>query len=155
MRILFWLSLIVWLGGVVFFSFVAAPGIFRVLPVAEAGRVVGGIFPRYYALGTLAGVVGLVCAALLYRASGGATVWAMIVLVLTLMLGANLVASRVVHPRAHLLKASMQDGSGQVGDDLKARFDRLHRLAVQLNGAVLLLGLTAACMAASSLRPPE
>ena len=42
------LSLVCWLGSVIFFSFVAAPGIFKTLEREKAGEVIGVIFPRYY-----------------------------------------------------------------------------------------------------------
>jgi uncharacterized membrane protein len=50
LKFLYLAALVVWLGEVVFFSFVAAPAAFRTLPTPEAGRVVGAIFPLYYAL---------------------------------------------------------------------------------------------------------
>jgi hypothetical protein len=42
-----------WIGAAAFFSFVAAPAAFRVLPRAEAGRLVSAVFPVYHALGML------------------------------------------------------------------------------------------------------
>src|SRR6266404_1023893 len=56
-RWLFLLALGLWLGEVVFFSFVVAPSVFRSVPPLEAGRVVGAIFPRYYLLGIACGAV--------------------------------------------------------------------------------------------------
>jgi len=38
---LYLLALVVWVGEVVFFSFVAAPALFRTFPVVDAGRAVG------------------------------------------------------------------------------------------------------------------
>lgn len=45
------LGLVCWVGGIVFFSFFAAPIIFSSLDREKAGEVVGVIFPRYYFLG--------------------------------------------------------------------------------------------------------
>lgn len=53
------LALGLWLGAMVFFSFVAAPRVFAVLDGEDAGRVVDDIFPRYYAVGQGLGVVAL------------------------------------------------------------------------------------------------
>ncbi len=47
----------IWLGSIVFFSFVVAPRIFAVLERERAGDVVNAIFPAYYVLGSLFGVV--------------------------------------------------------------------------------------------------
>ena len=45
------LSLVGWVGSIVFFSFFTAPVIFKLLDREKAGEVVGVIFPRYYFLG--------------------------------------------------------------------------------------------------------
>jgi len=45
-RFLMWLSLIVWLGGIIFFA-VLAPNVFAVLPTHQlAGNVVGRFAPH-------------------------------------------------------------------------------------------------------------
>ncbi|WP_128478179.1 DUF4149 domain-containing protein [Halorussus pelagicus] len=49
-------SLGVWLGSIVFFSFVGAPTTFDVLG-DDAGQVVNAIFPKYYSFGTGLGFV--------------------------------------------------------------------------------------------------
>ncbi|MFB6176304.1 MAG: DUF4149 domain-containing protein, partial [Halobaculum sp.] len=58
-RLLADLALGLWLGAMVFFSFVAAPRVFAVLDDDDAGRVVTDIFPRYYTVGLALGVVAL------------------------------------------------------------------------------------------------
>ena len=45
------LSLVMWMGSIIFFSFFAAPAVFRLLDRKQAGEVVGAIFPKYYGLG--------------------------------------------------------------------------------------------------------
>ena len=45
------LSLVCWIGSIIFFSFNAAPIIFKTLDREKAGEVVGKIFPLYYKLG--------------------------------------------------------------------------------------------------------
>jgi membrane-associated HD superfamily phosphohydrolase len=45
----------IWLGSIVFFSFVIAPQIFKVLPRFEAAKLQNHLFPFYYS-------VGIVCA---------------------------------------------------------------------------------------------
>lgn len=52
----------VWLGSIVFFSFVAAPRVFAVLDRDRAGSVVNDVFPRYYAFGLALGAVALLAA---------------------------------------------------------------------------------------------
>ncbi len=50
----------VWLGAILFFSFVVAPRAFAVLENESAGELVEAVFPRYYSLGVTAGVVAFV-----------------------------------------------------------------------------------------------
>ena len=56
------LSLVCWLGGMVFFTALVAPVLFKVLPMTEAGKLLGVLFPRYYLLGYICGAIGLILA---------------------------------------------------------------------------------------------
>ena len=49
----------VWLGSIVFFSFVAAPALFAELGSDRAGEAVNVVFPRYYQFGLAVAVVVL------------------------------------------------------------------------------------------------
>ena len=151
-KVLFWLALIVWLGAIVLFSFVVAPGIFGALPRESAGQVVGALFPRYYALGALAGAVGLGAAVVLWRAAASPA-WVAVSCMLALMLGATLYAGGIVEPRARALRPVLYQANVDPG--ARAEFDRLHRLAVRLNAAVMLLGVASVCVAASSFELPR
>jgi uncharacterized membrane protein len=150
---IFVVSLAGWLGSVGFFSFVVAPSVFRAFPEeqrAEAGRVVGTIFPSYYRTGYVCGVVLLISTVLLWR--GAATApgrWAAAAVIVALMLAATFYAGLVIQPRAHSLRQEMHRASAAA----KPEFDRLHRRAVQLNAAVLVGGLVLSGIAAASLRP--
>jgi uncharacterized membrane protein len=151
-KVLFWLALIVWLGAVVFFSFVVAPAVFRALSRESAGLVVGALFPRYYTLGELAGAIGLGAAVILWRAAASPA-WAVVSCMLVLMLGATLYAGCVVEPRARVLRPTLYQAGAEPG--AREEFERLHRLAVRLNAAVLVLGVASVCVAAGSLELPR
>ncbi|HEY2388628.1 MAG TPA: DUF4149 domain-containing protein [Candidatus Binatia bacterium] len=148
----FWLALVVWLGEVVFFSFVVAPSVFGALPSETAGQVVGAIFPRYYALGAGAGALALAAALGLRAEAAARAPWSAVCVMLVLMLAATVYAGRVVHPQAQALRPGLHEAT--VDPAVKERFDRLHRRAVQLNGAVLLLGVATVCVAASTFTLP-
>jgi len=47
--ILYSLSLVGWIGAILFFSFCVAPIIFKVLEPEQAAKFVRALFPRYYA----------------------------------------------------------------------------------------------------------
>ena len=148
---LYLMALIVWVGEVAFFSFVTAPSVFRALPTPEAGRVIGTIFPTYYR-------IGYACGALLVLTSlvllGGATArlwWGLNTLLTAIMLAATLYAGALIQPRAAALRPQIHDASAP--PSVKEEFDRLHRLAVQLNAVVLVGGVVVSVIAATALRP--
>src|SRR5258708_7571555 len=59
-RFLQFLSLVVWIGGIIFFSFVEAPSLFKLLPtVALAGNVVGRSLATLHYMGLVCGAVFL------------------------------------------------------------------------------------------------
>jgi uncharacterized membrane protein len=152
-KTIFWLALVVWLGEIVFFSFVVAPTIFGAFPTELAGQVVGAIFPRYYAVGAAAGVVALVAAVVLRGATSSTRSWSAITAMLVVMLVATLYAGRIIEPRARALRPQLH--AEAVDATVRAEFDQLHRRAVQLNGAVLLLGVVSICLAAATLQLPR
>ena len=56
LRFVHLLALGLWIGSIVFFSLVTAPGLFGALPRDQAGQAVSAIFPRYYAFGAACGL---------------------------------------------------------------------------------------------------
>jgi hypothetical protein len=150
---LFWGALGVWLGAVVFFSFVVAPGVFGALPRETAGQVVGSLFSAYYALGGGAGVVALAAAMALRRWAGGSARWTAIGTMLAAMVLATAYAGGVVHPQARALRAGLHQPDATPAT--QAAFDRLHALAVGLNGGVLLAGCAVVALAAGGFRLRE
>ena len=61
LRYLMLLTLIVWLGGLIFFAFVLAPTAFSVLPTRHlAGTVVGRTLGTLHWMGIFSGIIFLV-----------------------------------------------------------------------------------------------
>jgi uncharacterized membrane protein len=148
---LYLLALIVWVGEVVFFSFVVAPSMFRTFPTVEAGRAVGAIFPTYYRLGYVCGTVLLVTGAIVLSGAGAQVWWGVSLCVVAFMLGATLYAGLVIQPRATALRPQIHEATAP--QSVKDEFSRLHRLAVTLNGAVLVGGVAVSLITATTLRP--
>ncbi|MFQ5671712.1 MAG: DUF4149 domain-containing protein [Nitrospinales bacterium] len=142
------LSLVVWIGGIVFFSFFTAPAVFKTLDRQKAGEVVGVIFPRYYALGYVCCILSITA---LLIAGGG--VISLQLVFLAAMAGCTFYSGRVIGPRAKNLKEEIksQDNPEQK-DALKSRFDKIHTLSVRLNGAVLALGLGVLWLTAGGMK---
>lgn len=147
---LYIVALAVWLGEVVCFSFVVAPQVFGNLPVEQAGAVVGLVFPTYYLVGHLCGAVLVGCALLLRswsRPAGGP--WLVAAAVAGLALVASLYAGIGVQPRASELRPQLHQPGAPPA--VREEFDELHRLAVQLNGGILLATLVLAGLLAGQL----
>ena len=128
------LSLVCWIGSIIFFSFFVAPVVFKILEREKAGEVVGIIFPRYYMIGYVSGV--LVLMALLLNGPSGLKwcAWG-------IMMVGTAYAGLVVNPKAKTLKQQLKNSSEAEKSTLEVRFKNLHSLSVKLNGAVLFSGL--------------
>ncbi len=122
----------IWLGSIVFFSFVGAPTIFSSLALDEANRLLDAVFRRYYLFGFGLGIVAL--AATVGQGAVGAFDALLVATLATIGVGvaANGYARWVLMPR-------MEDADNET-------FDRYHGRSVLLNG-VTLLAVTAALVA--------
>jgi MFS family permease len=145
------LALGCWLGAMVFFSFITAPTLFTRLPIAEAGKVVAGIFPRYYLLGSILGAIALALAAYFAAVRGARGWWSTAAFALAIALALTLYAGFVVRPRIDAIRTVAEAERPDPAE--KAEFDRLHRLSVMLNGAMILLDLAALVTTAGALTP--
>lgn len=145
------LCLVCWLGGMIFFSIFTAPVIFSALPITEAGKVVAGIFPRYYLLGYIAGVIAALLALYMAIWWGPRLWWSLATAALIAAVALTFYAGMVVRPNIDSIRAVVEE---QAPDPLrKAEFDRLHRLSVALNGGAMLLNLLALLSTAAALAP--
>ncbi len=141
-------SLVCWIGSIVFFSFFAAPAIFKVLDREKAGEVVGIIFPRYYLIGYVCAVLTLVTLLVGAQAPIG-----MKLVFLLVMMAGLFPAGLIVSPKARDLKARIKStASSEERNSLELRFKTLHSLAVKLNGVVLLAGLGLLWLSAAGLQ---
>ena len=139
------LALVVWVGGIVFFSFFTAPALFGVLPRDLAGNVTSVLFPRYYMLGGICGLVALLTILLQWLRSPGRDRLRQIEMVLLIMmLAMTLYAGLGILPETSSLRPQIRAAEETPGRDAaQGRFDVLHRRSVILNGLVLLCGIGA------------
>jgi hypothetical protein len=136
-------SLGTWVGGIIYLSFIVAPGAFAALGSRDlAGTLVGLVLSRLHVLGLIAGVVFL--AAALARTP---SLWALAKptsLAVVLMLILTFTSQKWVTPRMAGLRAEMGSVDATPrSDSRRLEFDRLHKVSVRLEGAVLLFGLAA------------
>jgi len=91
------------MGSIIFFSFFAAPAIFTTLDREKAGEVVGVIFPRYYKVGYVCGILTLGTLLL-----GAQAISVLKLGFLLVMLACSFFAGMGISPRASKLKAEMK-----------------------------------------------
>jgi len=145
-RFLMLLSLVAWVGGIVFFAFVLAPTVFHpgILPSRQAaGAVVSRSLGILHWIGLVCGVVFVVTSIIDAQVVNGVAapfaarnllVYAMIVLTLISMLG--------ISTRMLVLRNQMVFIDNVPHDDARrVEFNRLHLWSTRLETTVLLLGL--------------
>lgn len=144
LRTLMLLALIVWIGGIVFFAFVLAPTVFRVLPTPRlAGDVVNATLTRLHWMGLISGVVFLI-SSLLYNWQKHVQLRPFIAshVFVVLMLGLTAISHFCITPRMRDLRAALQTADNlDWNDSRRLEFDRLHAWSTRLEGSVLFLGL--------------
>lgn len=153
-RFLMLLSLVVWVGGIIFFAFVVAPTVFSVLPTHElAGRVVSRSLATLHWIGVGAGLVFLVTSLAYARLSNGtAEVFAARHMLILLMLVLTLTSQFAISGRMLALRNEMRViDEVAVTDARRVEFNRLHEWSTRIEGLVLLLGLSTLYLAARRL----
>ena len=143
-RYLMLLSLVIWIGGLIFFAFVLAPTVFAVLPTRQlAGNVVNRSLGIMHWMAISCGVVFAVTSMIDSRIVNGVAdpfaarnllIYAMIILTLVGMFG---IASRmlVLRQQMGVIDDVPQD------DARRVEFNRLHVWSTRIEGSVLVLGL--------------
>ena len=152
LRFLMLLSLVVWIGGLIFFAFVLAPTAFQVLPSTHlAGSVVGRALSKLHWIAIVSAIVFLFSSLLYSRLTDGtAHVFAMRHVLICLMLVLTLVSQFWIIPRMDALRASVGDfASVALGNPARVQFDALHVWSTRVAGAVLLLGLVVVYLTAN------
>jgi uncharacterized membrane protein len=154
LRYLMLLSLVVWLGGLIFFSFVVAPSAFAVLPTRHmAGSLVSRSLSLLHWMGIVSGLVFLVASLLYSRVTtGSAHLFAARHLLIVVMLVLTCVSQFGISPRMARLRATVGEiDRVPLNDPARVQFNALHVWSTRLEGSVLLAGLVVAYLTAQSL----
>ncbi len=140
------LSLVVWLGGLIFLAFVEAPTVFSpgLLPTRHmAGSIVGRSLDVLHYMAIVSGI-GFLGASMFYSrmAVGNARPLAARHLLIVLMLLLTVISQFAVSPKMHALRAEVGViDNVPLDNPLRMEFDRLHVWSEKFEEAVLLLGL--------------
>jgi hypothetical protein len=156
LRFLMLLSLVCWVGGLIFFAFVLAPTAFSipaVLPNTHlAGNVVGKALGKLHWIAIFSGIIYLAISLIYSRMTDGtAHIFALRHVLLCLMLALTLVSQFGIIPRMDVLRASLGEVSAAPIDrPARIQFDALHVWSTRVEGAVLLIGLVVVYLTARS-----
>jgi uncharacterized membrane protein len=153
LRFLMLISLVVWIGGLIFFAFVLPPTAFQVLPNTHlAGNVVGRALGKLHWLAIFSGIVFLSSSLLYSRVTqGSADVFAARHVLIILMLALTLFSQYWIISRMDTLRTKVSDFAAvPLNDPARMQFDTLHAWSTRVEGAVLVLGLVAVYLTASA-----
>jgi len=161
-RILRLLSIVVWVGGIIFFAFVLAPVAFHLLPSQHlAGVVVGGTLRVLDIFGLICGFLFWAATALLWRGSAAADkrrfevqlLLASVMLLATAYLHAGILPPMEIDRTA----AGGDIEAAAAADPAKIHFEKLHIRSERVEGTVLFCGLAIVMLMAIEPRrePPH
>lgn len=155
LRFLMLLSLVVWVGGIMFFAFVLAPTVFSVLPTrALAGTVVNRALPILHWMGLVSGIVFLITSIAYSRITvGNAQPFAARNLLIVLMIILTLISQYGIGSKLAVLRADMGEALDRLPHDdaRRVQFNKLHVWSTRLEGSVLFLGLAVLFLTARRL----
>lgn len=145
LKFIYILSVSFWIGSIFFFSFFAAPSIFKVLPRETAGNVVSDIFPKYYIVAYICGGAAVITTILLRILSGraGSIFFIIRLSALVVMLGLAVYAGTVLRTRAVEARTEMRSLTEESPNypASQEKFRKLHAQSAIMNSAVFLLGI--------------
>jgi uncharacterized membrane protein len=154
LRFVMLLALVVWVGGIIFFS-VLAPNVFAVLPTRQlAGNVVNRMLPILHWMGLVSGIVFISLSMLYSRImTGFARPLAGRHILVLLMLLLTVISQFMIVPRMAALRADMANIDIIPQDDARrVEFNRLHVWSSRLEQSVFLLGLATLFLVARRLK---
>ncbi len=145
LRLLQLLAIVMWVGGLLFFAFLLAPTAFHVLPVHEAGMVVGAVLRRFHPVGIVCGGVFLLVTAVLFRRAPmrirGRYEMELLLVGAMILLTAYLQGKVLPTMERDQVRAGGDVNAAAMSDPARMDFDRLHKRSEQVEAVVLLMGL--------------
>jgi uncharacterized membrane protein len=154
LRFVMLLSLVVWIGSIIFFAAVLAPTVFSVLPTRHlAGQVVNRSLTALHWMGIISGLVYLLASMSFSRLDiGFAHPFATRHVLIMLMIALTLVSVFVVGAKMETLRANMGIIDNVPQDDARRiEFNSLHHWSTRLEVVVLAMGLAVLYLTGKSL----
>jgi uncharacterized membrane protein len=156
LRFFMLLSLVVWLGGLIFLAFVVAPTAFTpgLLPTRHmAGAVVGRSLGLLHGMGIVSGVVFLITSMVYSRlTAGNARPLAGRHILIVLMLLLTVISQFAISPKMHAIRNEVGViDNVPLDSPLRVEFNRLHVWSEKFEQGVFLLGMFALFLTARTL----
>lgn len=149
------LSLVLWMGGILFFGAVVAPALFSMLPSRHlAGSVASRILASLHWMGVISGIAfALTSMAHSRLASGAAHPFAARHTLVYVMIALTIFSQFVLSARMNTLRLE----TGEINrlpqnDSRRIEFDNLHLWSTRVEMTVLTLGLLVIYLTARTLR---
>ncbi|MGC2331559.1 MAG: DUF4149 domain-containing protein [Candidatus Acidiferrales bacterium] len=143
LRFLRVLALGAWIGAIIYFAAFVTQGAFSVLPSQdEAGLLVGFTLGGLHLMGLIAAAIFIVASVAIGKSLKAFVEPAVIGVILMAVL--TIASQDYVIPRMNVLRTQMVSIQATPGNDpRRVEFGRLHRISVDLEAGVLLIGLAA------------
>jgi hypothetical protein len=156
LRFLMLLSLVIWIGGLIFLAFVEAPTVFSpgLLPTRHmAGSIVGRSLDVLHYMAMVSGIVFLISSMIYNRLTvGNARPLAARHVLVALMLVLTVISQFAISPKMRAIRAEVGViDTAPLDSPLRVEFNRLHVWSEKIEQAVLLLGLAALYFTARAL----
>lgn len=133
LSILYRLLITFWVGGAALFTFVLTPTLFKSYDRDLAGNIVGVLFPGYFKVGLICGVLALGC--LLFTREKR---WLASSLIIVAMLVVTSLQAFVIEPKAAALKKEIPSFVTTPSDHpLRQQFKKLHGMSAAGNLGVI------------------
>jgi uncharacterized membrane protein YhhN len=154
LRFLMLLSLVVWIGGIIFFSLVA-PTAFHVIPTRLlAGTLVGNLLTKLHWIAIGCGILFLISSmAYSQLTQGSAHILAGRHVLVCVMLALTLISQFAITPRMAALRTQVSsfDTTATLNEPARVEFDALHAWSTRVEVTVLVLGIVVVWLTASAL----
>jgi uncharacterized membrane protein len=157
LRLVRLLTVVVWLGGLIFFAFVLAPTAFspvvieRTRSLFVSGTIVGIALGKLHWMGLSCGAIFLVATVVLsFRRRTGARLLRIEVVAVAAMMMLTAYSQFSIIPRMEQDRKMVGEIDGAApGNAYRAEFDRLHHRSEEVEGGVMLAGLVLAGLLAT------
>lgn len=153
-----WLCLVLWLGGILFFSAVEAPSVFKVLGAPDtlhfAADIVGRSLSALHYIGLACGVLFILCALAVRELRGYLRTRNFVpeITLVAIMLALTMFSQFWITQGIRLIRAANPQFEQMPPDSpQRQQFDRLHRYSTYTEATVLLLGIGVVVFASRDL----